>query len=344
MSLLSYSGITTKIRGMQSKLLTEEELNTFSSQTSVQDAVAYLKHLPAYRSLFADIDETMIHRGQAERLLHISLYTDYAKIYNFSTPKQRKFLKIYLMKYEIEILKKCLCAIFNGNFDISNKDILITFLNRFSRIDTTILFGAKSMDEFVESLKNTGYYHSVKKISELSNPTMFDYEITLDVFYFSQLWKMNKKIFKGKEEKLIATSFGSKIDMLNLQWIYRSKKYYNLSNADIYALIIPVTFKLKRSELVKLVEAENTNDFIDLLHNTYYSKRYQNTINSGDDMETMYVKVLDKVNYAESRKNPYTVAIINTYLYRKEHEVSKLISCLESIRYGLNVETANYAN
>lgn len=343
MSLLSYSGITTKVRAMQSNLLSKEELKEFASQTNVQDAVAYLKQLPAYRSLFADIDETMIHRGQVERLLHISLYTDYAKIYNFSTPSQRKFLNVYVMKYEVEILKKCLCAIHNGNYSIPNKDVLINFLQHFSRIDTDILFGAKTLDEFMESLKKTGYYNSIKRVSELTGPTLFDYEMALDIYYFSQVWKVSKKIFKGKEEKLIATSFGSKIDMLNIQWIYRSKKYYNLSVADIYALIIPITFKLKRSELAKLVEAENVEGFLDVLQTTYYATRYRDTIDSGDDMETMYVKVLDKINYAESRKNPYTVAIINTYLYRKEHEVSQITSALESIRYGLNNETINYA-
>ena len=32
---------------------------------------------------------------------------------------------------------------------------------------------------------------------------------------------------------------GSKIDLLNLQWIYRAKKYYNMKPADIYLLLMP---------------------------------------------------------------------------------------------------------
>ena len=32
--------------------------------------------------------------------------------------------------------------------------------------------------------------------------------------------------------------------MLNIQWIYRAKKYFNLSPADIYALLIPIQYKI----------------------------------------------------------------------------------------------------
>ena len=49
--------------------------------------------------------------------------------------------------------------------------------------------------------------------------------------------------------------------MLNLQWIYRSKKYYHMTPADIYALLIPVHYRLSRREISALVEAGDEEEF-----------------------------------------------------------------------------------
>ena len=49
--------------------------------------------------------------------------------------------------------------------------------------------------------------------------------------------------------------------MLNLQWIYRSKKYYHMAPADIYALLSPVRYKLSTKEITELVEAVDEEEF-----------------------------------------------------------------------------------
>ena len=106
-----------------------------------------------------------------------------------------------------------------------------------------------------------------------SHPTLFDYEMTLDLFYFSYLWKTYHKMFKGKELTTLRETYGSMIDLLNIQWIYRSKKYYRITNADIYALLIPIRFKLKQVQIAQLVEAADMNEFDHVLLTTYYVKR-----------------------------------------------------------------------
>ena len=50
-SLLSYSGLTTKIRAMQSRLLTDDQYRELAELKSVPQAVAYLKQQPAYEAI-----------------------------------------------------------------------------------------------------------------------------------------------------------------------------------------------------------------------------------------------------------------------------------------------------
>jgi len=70
--------------------------------------------------------------------------------------------------------------------------------------------------------------------------------MALDLYYFTQIWNIRKKLFRGKDLEEITRTYGEKFDMLNLQFIQRSKRYYNMDPASIYALLIPMNYKLKK--------------------------------------------------------------------------------------------------
>lgn len=48
------------------------------------------------------------------------------------------------------------------------------------------------MEEFVENLKGSIYYEPLKRLSGLDNPTLWDYETAIDLFYFKSLWDPKK--------------------------------------------------------------------------------------------------------------------------------------------------------
>ena len=50
--LLSYSGISAKIRAMQSKLITEEQIQEILQLPNTSQAIAYLKRTPEYAEIF----------------------------------------------------------------------------------------------------------------------------------------------------------------------------------------------------------------------------------------------------------------------------------------------------
>ena len=60
-SLLSYSGVVTKIRAMQKNLLTDDDFREIVSMPDVAAAYAYLKRNPAYAEAFDRIDENDVH-------------------------------------------------------------------------------------------------------------------------------------------------------------------------------------------------------------------------------------------------------------------------------------------
>ena len=96
-NLLKYSGISTKIRAMHSKLIKPSQYETLVSLEKVSEALAWLKHQPAYTHVFEGLEENKAHRGEIEALLTNALYEDFTKIYRFADIKQRKFMDFYFM-------------------------------------------------------------------------------------------------------------------------------------------------------------------------------------------------------------------------------------------------------
>ena len=60
-SVLSYSGISTKIRAMSSHLVTDEQLQEIVRFSDVPQVAAYLKKTPEYAKAWSDLDENNLH-------------------------------------------------------------------------------------------------------------------------------------------------------------------------------------------------------------------------------------------------------------------------------------------
>lgn len=334
-NLLSYSGITTKVRAMESHFIKDSQFKEMSSLTSVAEAVEYLRRQPSYKDIFSGLEDQELHRGFIEERLVLSKYQDFTKLYRFSNLSQRKFLDLYFMHYEVAILKRCLrSALEHREIDL-DLSIFSEFFERHSNLDLIKLATSQDMSELINNLTGTPFYDLLTHIGNTESPTLFDYEMQLDLYYFKTIWKIKNKYLSKTEQKILGQCFGSKLDLLNLQWIYRSKKYYKLAPADIYSLLIPINYRLKKADIIKLAEAATIEEFYSLLRNSYYGNLNLSDLSEKPNLEELYAKVLNRIYSLTRQRNPYSIASLNTYLYFKEQEITKIITTIEGIRYGL---------
>lgn len=332
-NVMTYSGITVKIRAMQAKLLKDGDYEQIASMRSVPEVTEFLKEKPAYEKYLEEMDSTLYHRGNVEKILYQSLFDDYSRIFRFGGPQQKQFLKTYWKRYEVDVINYCLRIVFNHYqipFDLDYKK---EYFDRYSQISIDALVTSKNVEQLVDNLAGTEYYEPLKKIREMETATLFDYDMALELYYFTTLWKRQRRLLKGKELKLYARDCGTKIDLLNLQWVYRAKKYYHMLPPDIYSLTIPIHYRLSVKEYKTLVETPSLEEFLRQAENTWYARKYD--FGDGRTMEQIYKDCLRHLYLADRRQNPYSVASIYTYLYLKEEEIDKLTTALECIRYGL---------
>ena len=335
-SLLTYSGLTTKVKAMNSRLITNKEFRELASFTNVHDIAQYLKNHPTYQSQFAELDETLLHRGEMEHILRFSVYHDYLSLYRFANQKQRVFLKLYFSRYEVQALKACFRKLFDSRSTQLKLERFYPFFEKHSTISLPKAVASSSLGELAESLKGSSYEKIFSMVDSSSSPTLFDYEIALDLLHFNDIWNQINQIKQTAEQKILTETYGSQMDLLNIQWIYRAKRYYEMSAADLSALLIPIHYKLRKSTLTAMLEAETAEEVLELLQTTYYAKHFKEVDTLS--LERMYHKILEELYEQAVRKFPYSVACISSYLYKKELEVNKLISVLEGIRYRLPAE------
>ena len=200
---------------------------------------------------------------------------------------------------------------------------------------------AKNIDHLVDYLKNTEYYAPLSRIRQSGASTLADYELALDLYYFSMMWKKRKGNWDKKDKEMLTKELGAKIDLLNLQWIYRAKKYYHMLAPDIYTLLIPIQHKLSNQEFKDLVEAPSVEEFKRRLNETYYGKKYE--FGEQVEIESIVNECVEHILTIAYRNHPYSLASIQQYLFLKEEEIYKITTALECIRYGLSQrETLQY--
>ncbi len=343
-NILTYSGIVTKLRAMEARLLDDEQFEEIYTIRSVPELASYLIEHSSYQNVLENMDPAMLHRGNIEKVLILSLYEDYMKIYRFCGLEQRKFLKLYLKRYEVDLINYCLRIVINHYqepFDLNNKK---PFFDKYSQLSIEKLITSRTTDQLIDNLKGTEYYEPLRKLRDARAVNLFDYDLALNLYYFTAMWQSRRKLLHKKELELFTRDCGSKIDLLNIQWIYRSKKHFQLAPADIYSLLIPIHYRISTDEIKAMVESATMEELYAVLLKTPYVKQ-TGQIDQKEHLtpEQMYADCLYHLYTVDRRRNPYSIASINTYLFLKEEELKKLTTAMECIRYGLTPgETSGY--
>lgn len=334
-SLIHYSGISTKIRAMERWRIKPEQFEQMAALESVSEAVRFLRSLPPYEKIFADVEDKDLHRGRIEQLLNLAQYQDFARLYQFANMKQRRFLDLYFMHYEIGIVKTCLRNGAGGREAVQDLSDFQEFFNRHSSVDLARLSQCRSIDEVIAGLKGTIYYCPLENLHKKGQAVLPACETAVDMLYFKTIWKIKEKYLSGKEKRDLTQCFGTRMDMLNLQWICRAKKYYHLSEGEIYALIIPISLHLTKNEIRAMAQAEDVEQVYKVIWNSWYGRLNMGNLEKKQHLEESCREVIDRVYELTSRKEPYSAAVLNSYLYFKEREIEKIITTIERIRYGV---------
>lgn len=336
-SKIAYSGISAKLKAMESRLLSPAQYEELAGCSSVGDAVTYLKNLPAYSACLSGYDSVSMHREQLERIISGSLHSDFIRLYKFANAQQKQFLNIYFLRFQIFLVKACFCSLFGIEKIELDFSVIHDFFLKHTGIDLAALGSSATISEFINNTGNSNIYQLLSSVSQQPDAGLAEYGMALDTYYFTQFWKKAGKLLKNRDLEAIAAIYGTEIDMLNFMWIYRAKKYLKFTTGQIYSMVIPIHHKLKATQLTAMVEADSVETLLAIMEDSYYGKFVPD--DGQFSLEDIYYQLQDTINDKISRKHPYSAAIINEYLYKKENECNRIISIIEGIRYGMDSDS-----
>ena len=214
---VKYPNLNAKLKGMYAKRVTKTDLEDVIKQNNLKNAILLLK---TKCDIFKNCDEN-IDRLEIESLLEKDQINDILKIRKLLGESDKEIFDMFLLQYEI----KCVKSIFRKLFsDDKTDDIIIQNVKTWTNAlfdDIRGIETVENFDEFFGAIKRMKYNKILKKYQEQEDINVFEVENEIDKLYFETLYDT------VKNETNLKKIIGSEIDLLNVLWIFRIKKYYN---------------------------------------------------------------------------------------------------------------------
>lgn len=332
LQVMRYSHIATKIRAMKGKMLTEEDFGQMINMQSVSDVALYLKYQTYYGEALSSLPDEDIHRGFLEMLLYRATIADALKIARYLKGMDKIIYRVFYRKQETEDIKKMLRTLQMGK-PLTEIDRRSLFISKMSKIDFDKTLEATSASELVHTLKGTNFHRLLQPLLVGNKINIFEAEIALDAYYYDKILLDIKKYSQGENQKLLYKLIGKEIDYKNIIWIYRSKRFYKLPNEVMARYLFDYYYRIRRKDLLQMVEASTIEEMIQIVEGTYYKDKI---LLNDPLVEIKFLSYMKKQEEKIMRFSAFSVGAVISYNFLKEKEVTNIIHIIESIRYDVD--------
>lgn len=334
-----YAAINTKISTMYGKLLDIEDYKRMITFQSPAEIAVYLKNNTAYSEFFKDKDPAKMHRGEIEQVLRLGLVTYIDKVIHYFTGEYKKFIKCFYMRYEISDLKRIARFIhINKEFE-DIRDYMI-FAGKYKFIDMEKVSIAKTIPDLINALRGTVYYSFIKDLIDgNTEENLFRFEMSLDKAYFVVL-EESLEVLSKEDQRVFYELIGSSIDMQNLKWIYRGKKYYNITPEELFNYTINRGNKFNYRKIKVFCYSESVESFLEMTGSTPYAFMFKECPEDDTFIDRRSNRYLYFLMKKTKRSFKHDISVLLAYLDLIEFEMRDIISIIENVRYGMEYEEA----
>ena len=319
---IKYPNINSKMKGMYAKRITKFDLEDVIKQNNFKNAILLLK---AKCDIFKNSNEDM-DRLEIESLLEKDQINDILKIKKLLNKKDKEIFEIFLLQYEIKCVKSIFRKLFSND---KTNDIIVQNVKMWTDALFNDIKGIETVQDFYEffkAIKRMKYNKILKKYQEQKNINVFEVENYIDKIYFEKLYD------KVKDEENAKKIIGSEIDLLNVLWIFRVKKYYNFENEKVSQIIIKRYYKLKPNIIKKVIQTNSFEEIKGIMKQTVYKSVFTEENNLEENID----KYLYKTNKKIFQNDVMSIAYIFAYINIIDYENNDIINTIEGIRYNMD--------
>jgi len=324
----THYAVKTKITAKRGRIFKKLEWKKILDFTTVDQLTDYLKKSEAFQDVLKDVKNN-INRDNLEIILGRFKTLEIEKLLHYYSGAYKEFIESFLAESDLTDISLILRRIAR-NEDLNDISSRFIHSERFTNIPYDKLLSSNNVDQFVEGLKGTPYYNDLRGLTD-ADAIKRDFHIEMKLYvsyYKSQLEKADKLFMDDKEA--VKGIIGTKIDFLNVLWIYRAKNYYHITPAEMLNYSLEGGNELKFHKLKKLCFAENKDDFNEMIGETFGNK-FKNDLNNIDTSLAMNYFMYDYLS-----KNVFeNLGLVLSYIYMLDIVINNLTAITEGIKYRL---------
>ena len=320
-----HGATNAKAKAILGRLLKEEDYLNILKLETVEEIINYLKTSTHYSEILKD---EYLEIQEYEVLMEHYFFKLHEKFYHFYTGNYREFFKAIMCRYEVENLKLYLRTLSKNKKMVILKSHLI-LQKLYNNVDYDEIDKATNIREFMDGIKNTIYYKQLIPFSD-ENPAemIFHMEMVLDKFYFDRLYIAATNL-KKNDRDIMLELLGINIDILNIQWIYRGRRFFNISSEELFNFTLIYGRRYNEKSLKKLCYME-FEDFRNLISKGDYKDLFQ-------DKEYMMERAMERHIYnildEYTKKSGLSISLPVVLLFKFEYEMRDLFTIIEGVNY-----------
>ncbi len=316
-----------KIGAQRSSLLSEAKLKTLADSKNLNDFAGQLRDTP-YQEQIAKTALPLSGR-KLERAFNENLIETYQKIIKYSPKTAKEYLRLYLLRFEVENVKVLVKATFAKESPEQKLAKLYPFVG--CHIEKPVLLedAAKATDltHLVGVFKKTAYWCPLNTglVSYNESGSTMCLDVFLDVFFFEHLHEVFERL--PKKEKPHARFYaGTENDGFVLLSLLRGK---NLNyDPNWLRLAVPQNyFKLTKKQVEAVLSAISFEAAYKIVLDTDYAKYFVKE-DTPEDTLAKAEKVLRAaaIEHAKAStiSNTFNIGTPLAYMTQKETEVYNL--------------------
>ena len=125
------------------------------------------------------------------------------------------------------------------------------------------LVESKNIHEFILSLEGSVFQRVLNSVQRdyIETKSLFPLELAIDRHIYQRLLDM-KSFMNARDRRILERLIGIEIDLKNLEWIGRFKKYYDLTSAQIADYLLPYGYRLGVNQIRESLAGESLSSVL----------------------------------------------------------------------------------
>jgi V/A-type H+/Na+-transporting ATPase subunit C len=328
-----YSFTNAKVRAMLSQIISAEETSRFASAKDLHELAEMLKGTTYKESVprlsgespdFFEFEKNVMRENlRALWKIHRALPGE----------PEKDFVLLLLQRFELEQLKTIL-RIWHKRAPVNPADYLIGERIVFN-IDYAAILNAQNIDEIIVLLDDFPYRKALIQTKDKfkAKDSGFYLEAGLDRDYYNRLVEATDR-FSAMDRSVARRVLGVEIDIENINWLIRLRKYYSLGMADMMEWFIAGGSRVDRDSIRSFYSSDGLPKVVESVSLGPYAKLKEMFQENANLMEGFLYEVL----LTEVRKClagfPFTIGTILAYAVLKRKETRNIVSLAYAKAYG----------